>query len=141
LIAADPGDDFPMPVDVPARRARLGLSWPAGSGFGLVEFDRVVLERHLRVRRRMCDDIVRAEPDVDLEIRCGHDFFARLLEPDRDLLPELLEAERLLEDDARLLLAPERLPLERADPRFEPRFVARDLLVLDEAAWPSPVCP
>jgi hypothetical protein len=88
---------------------------------------------HLRIRRDVGHEALGADPGVDLEVGRGHDvpFFLRLRVVEERLLA-LFELERPLVGF---------LPLARAVPRFEPRFVWRVRRFEPPAVSPSPPSP
>jgi hypothetical protein len=85
----------------------------------------------LRMRRDVGHEALRADPGVDLEVRRAHDvlFFLRLRVVEERLVA-LFELERPLVGF---------LPLARADPRLEPRFVWRALRFEREGVSESPL--
>jgi hypothetical protein len=124
-------DDPLADVNVAVALARLHSCRHAAALF-------VAVERHLlrpgaRIRRDVGHEALGADPRADLEVRRGQDapFFLRPRVPEERLVP-LFELERELAVF---------LPLARAEPRFEPRFVWRLLRFAPPAVWPPPPPP
>lgn len=114
----------------------------------------VVGKRHLfafsprlRIRRDVGDEALRADAGVDLEVRRAHDvlFFFRLRVAEERLLALLgLELARTLSSSSRnesanLSTSVVFAPPDRAEPRFEPRFLRRLVRFEPLTVSPSPL--
>jgi hypothetical protein len=91
-----------------------------------------------------CQD-PRTQPDPNLEVvRSGHDeLFLERLRDELELLRVPFEPDRLPDPD-RLRLELDEDPLDRVEPRFEPRLVLRVVLFFDPEdppPWAPVACP
>jgi hypothetical protein len=76
-------------------------------------------------------------------VRRAHDelFLERLRDEADELLPLFLDPDRLFDDREPFRAEADFDPLDRVEPRFEPRFVWRELRFREPPGAPSPALP
>jgi hypothetical protein len=94
--------------------ASFGWHRETATGFLPRKVDVLAIRLRASLRRQVIDEPLCAQADEEFEVRRGHDFVARARDPAEERLLVPFEPERLV--------APDLLLLERAEPRFEPRF-------------------